>query len=107
ERQKRKIRIYHRLVDRSLLLGGFLVPGIFQVAIGNTVRGVFMLAGSFLLAASVYCRSARIITRGIFPPGSPWATTVLPAALFLLLLAVNLLSWRQRKQQKTIVAGCF
>ena len=102
-RQEKKIRSFSRLMDGFFFLTGFVVPGTYQLALGQTVRGVLMLCGSFAIATSTIMLHKGMINIALFPPGSAWGSLVFPLLLLIVFYLANYYSWRQRKQQRLIL----
>ena len=99
-RQRKKIRGFSWLMDGFFFLIGFVVPGTYQLALGQTVRGVLMLCGSFMITGSFFLLHKRIVTIALFPPGSVWGPLVIPLLLLVVFWLVNYYSWRFRQQQR-------
>ncbi|MCK4377960.1 MAG: tetratricopeptide repeat protein [Deltaproteobacteria bacterium] len=102
-RQGKKIRSFSWLMDGFFFLTGFVVPGTYQLALGQTVRGVFMLCGSFSIAGSIILLHEGMMNIALFPPGSAWGPLVFPLLLLIVFCLANYYSWRQRKQQRLIL----
>ena len=102
-RQQKRIRNFSWLMDGFFLLVGFVVPGTYQLALGQTVRGILMLCGSFTIAGSIILLHERIISIGLFPPGAAWGPLIIPLLLLIVSYLANYYSWRQRKQQRLIL----
>ena len=102
-RQGKKIRSFSWLMDGFFFLTGFVVPGTYQLALGQTVRGILMLCGSFAIAGSIILYHKGMINIALFPPGSVWGPLVFPLLLLIVFCLANYYSWRQRKQQRLIL----
>ena len=101
-RQGKKIRSFSWLMDGFFFLSGFVVPGTYQLALGQTVRGILMLCGSFVIAGRVFLFHEKIMNTALFPPGSSWGLLVFPLLLLIVFCLANFYSWCQRKQQRLI-----
>ncbi len=101
-RQRKKIRSFSWLMDGFFFLAGFVVPGTYQLALGETVRGALMLCGSFMIAGSIILPHGKLLNIALFPPGSVWGLFILTLLLIVFCLG-NYYSWRQRKQQRLIL----
>jgi len=102
-RQRKKIRSFSWLMDGVLLATGLTVPGTYQVALGQTVRGIVMLGGSFAILSSFVLVSRGLMHLSIFPPGSAWGAMVFPLLLLIIFYLVTFFSWRRRKEQRLIL----
>jgi len=102
-KQGKKIRSFSWLMDGFFFLAGFVVPGTYQLALGQTGRGVLMLCGSFAIAGSMLLLHERMMNIALFPPGSAWGPQVFPLLLLIVFYLANYYSWRQRKQQRLIL----
>ncbi|MEA2109722.1 MAG: tetratricopeptide repeat protein [Pseudomonadota bacterium] len=102
-RQGKKIRSFSWLMDGFFFLAGFVVPGTYQLALGQTVRGLLMLCGSFAIAGSITLLHEGMMNIALFPPGSAWGPLVFPLLLLIVFYLANYYSWRQRKQQRLIL----
>lgn len=101
-KQGKKIKSFSWLMDGFFFLAGFLVPGTYQLALGETIRGVLMLCGSFMIAGSIILTRGKLLNTSLFPPGSVWLLVIIILLLIVFYLA-NYYSWRQRKQQRLIL----
>ena len=101
-KQEKKIKSFSWLMDGFFFLAGFLVPGTYQLALGETIRGVLMLCGSFMIAGSIILTQGKLLHTSLFPPGSVWLLVIIILLLIVFYLA-NYYSWRQRKQQRLIL----
>lgn len=102
-RQRRKINSFSWIMDGLCFLAGFMVPGTYQLALGQTVRGMLMLCGSFIIAGILFLYHERILHIGLFPPGSAWGPMVFPLLILAISYVVNYYSWRWRQQQRLIL----
>ncbi len=98
-RQRKKIRSFSWLMDGVFIAAGLAVPGTYQIALGQTIRGIMMLCGSFAILSSFALLFRGIVHVSIFPPGSAWWPLVLPLLLMTILYAANFFSWRRRREQ--------
>ncbi len=101
-KQRKKIRSFSWLMDGFFFLTGLVVPGTYQLALGETVRGVLMLCGSFVIAGSIILLRGKLLNIALFPPGSVW-WMVIPLLLLIVSCLANYYSWHQRKQQRLIL----
>jgi tetratricopeptide (TPR) repeat protein len=102
-RQRKKIRSFGWLMDGFFFLTGFVVPGTYQLALGQTARGILMLCGSFEIAGSIILYHKGMINIALFPPGSAWGPLVFTMLLLIVFCLANYYSWRQRKQKRPIL----
>jgi len=102
-RQRKKIRSFSWLMDGLFIVTGLIVPGTYQVALGQMVRGIMMLCGSFTILSSFALVSRGIVHVSIFPPGSAWGPLVIPLLLLIILYLANFFSWRRRREQRLIL----
>ncbi|MEA3240608.1 MAG: hypothetical protein U9P37_03385 [Pseudomonadota bacterium] len=102
-RQEKKTRSFSWLIDEFFFLTGFVLPGTYQLALGQTVRGILMLCGSFAIVGSMLLLHERMMNIALFPPGSAWGPLVFPLLLLIVSCLANYYSWRQRKQQRLIL----
>jgi uncharacterized membrane protein len=102
-RQRKKIRSFSWLMDGLFMVTGLIVPGTYQVALGQTIRGIMMLCGSFTILSSLALVCRNIVHVSIFPPGSAWGPLVIPLLLLIILYPANFFSWRRRREQRLIL----
>lgn len=102
--QRKKIRVFTWIADRLMLVCGFLIPGTYQLVLGETIKGFFMLWGGFVLAVVIFLTRHQLVHCGLFPPGSPWGIKVFPLLLVVGLYSINIYSWSKRCRQRQTVS---